>query len=551
MAWLTGWDNRIEIDIDYTNDIGASVTWFPITIFLKNANGDSTKVFEEVTTNSRKIAITQSDGTTELKGEIELWTYDGGTVANSVAVIHTSLDGWVINANTSIYLYYDNDHAVNANIGDDPDDASSNAVWDSSFSAVYHLGESAGNYLDSTDKSNDAAVAGNLPDQRTGKIGNAQHLDGTGDKASRADDATLDMGSGNLTLELWLNSAELAGNRFALGKSNAGFTLLYWLYMASDGDIVYSLDGSVGGSAARITTNATYDDSAWHYITGVRLGDTSELRVDYDTEVISGAAVVGNIDNDGAFLIGDLTASYGSEWNGFLDEIRISKGIARSDAWIKGTYNGGIDGLLTIGSEEVASLAYTMVVTVGTFVLTGIASLFTKALNIATAVGTFTLTGIATALTKALQFVVTVGAFTLTGISAILIRGYTIAAAVGTFVLTGVSTTLTKALNVALTVGTFTLTGISAILTRGYTVIATVGAFTLTGISATFTKTLSMAAAVGSFILTGITVTIQKLQFQRYIIKPLVRISGQKIHVDINQTSPHVKIKSTKPTLKL
>ncbi|GAH99296.1 unnamed protein product, partial [marine sediment metagenome] len=81
--WLSGWDKRIELAIDdYASDIGASVTWFPVTIFLKDTNGDSTKIFEEIGNNYRKMAITQNDGTTELKGEIEGWNYDAGTPAN-------------------------------------------------------------------------------------------------------------------------------------------------------------------------------------------------------------------------------------------------------------------------------------------------------------------------------------------------------------------------------------------------------------------------------------------------------------------------------------
>jgi len=91
MAWLGTWAKRIKLDIDYTSGIGASVTHFPVSIHLKNANGDSTKVFEEITTNSRKFAIaTSGSSPTELKAEVEQWEYDSGTVANSVGIIHCS-----------------------------------------------------------------------------------------------------------------------------------------------------------------------------------------------------------------------------------------------------------------------------------------------------------------------------------------------------------------------------------------------------------------------------------------------------------------------------
>lgn len=108
-AWLDGWDYRIEFKIeDYASDIGAEVTWFPATIFLTATQGE--EVFVELTTDAEylKVAFTKADGTTELFGEKELFD-----VSEELGIFHVSRDGWVINANTSIFLYYDKDHADN------------------------------------------------------------------------------------------------------------------------------------------------------------------------------------------------------------------------------------------------------------------------------------------------------------------------------------------------------------------------------------------------------------------------------------------------------
>ncbi|HUV85445.1 MAG TPA: hypothetical protein VMV86_07035, partial [Methanosarcinales archaeon] len=139
-GWLSGWDKRIEIAInDYAGKIGGAVTWFPATIHLKNANGGSTKVFLEVGNNFRKIAITKADGETELKGEVAVWNYDAGTPANSTAIIHVSADGWVIDSNTKVYLYYDNDHADNTTYIGYTNSTPAQSVWDSNFKAVHHM----------------------------------------------------------------------------------------------------------------------------------------------------------------------------------------------------------------------------------------------------------------------------------------------------------------------------------------------------------------------------------------------------------------------------
>ncbi|GAH49391.1 unnamed protein product, partial [marine sediment metagenome] len=108
MAWLSGWDKRIKLDIDYTNKIGAGVTWFPVTVFLTATQGE--EVFAELTTDAEylKVAFTKTDGTTELYGECELFD-----VSEQKGIFHVSRTGWTIDANTSIYMYYDKDHADN------------------------------------------------------------------------------------------------------------------------------------------------------------------------------------------------------------------------------------------------------------------------------------------------------------------------------------------------------------------------------------------------------------------------------------------------------
>lgn len=107
--WLAGWDYRIEFEIaDYANDIGAEIVWFPVTVFLTATQGE--EVFVELTTDAKylKMQFTQSDGTSLLYGEKELFD-----VSEEKGIFHISRAGWTINANTSIFLYYDKDHEDN------------------------------------------------------------------------------------------------------------------------------------------------------------------------------------------------------------------------------------------------------------------------------------------------------------------------------------------------------------------------------------------------------------------------------------------------------
>jgi len=94
MAWLSGWDKRIKITIDSSVLTDANdLTQFPLTLICKaGLSGigtvDVSAIFDEVTTNGLKIAVTKADGETELYVEQELW--DNGTES---FVLHVSAPG--------------------------------------------------------------------------------------------------------------------------------------------------------------------------------------------------------------------------------------------------------------------------------------------------------------------------------------------------------------------------------------------------------------------------------------------------------------------------
>lgn len=353
MAWLSSWGKRIKLDIDYTDKIGASVTHFPVTIHLKDTNGNSTKVFEEVTTNSRKIAITKADGETELKGEIEQWDYDGGTPANSVAVIHTSITGWVINANTSIYLYYDNEHAVNANIGTVAGSSPVSDVWDGNFKGVWHLKDdpNTSTVQDSTSNENNGAKkAANEPTEVNGKIAKAQDYDGA--TAGYLITTTLNPSSelgNNVTYEVLVyphaqsNYKGIIGDQSTIDEEGVAFTYINGWNFGYGDEAAWYQNPNLGD----LTLNE------WTYLAGT-------INVNVNVNIFKDGAQVGDplsagsssIVHTTALVIGrDADDANNRYFDGIIDEVRISN-VVRSAAWIKGSYNSGNDSLLAYGSEE-------------------------------------------------------------------------------------------------------------------------------------------------------------------------------------------------------
>ena len=352
MAWLSGWDKRIKLDIDYTNKIGASVTWLPVIIHLKDANGDSTKVFEEVGANSRKIAITKADGETELKGEIEQWSYDSETPANSVGIIHTSATGWTIDEDMSIYLYYDSTHDDNANIGDDPDDAASNAVWDGNFKMVQHLkNNTTSTTKDSTSNNNDGTKrSANNPLEADAKIGKGQNF--SNDYIQVADAESLDI-TDAITLEIWLKGGtqlDYAGLLTKWGDAGADENYAFYYFKTTE-KFFFTLN--VDGVGLSSTTSPTMDGSVWYYLVATYDKDaiSPQVKLYLDTILESSSTYTTAITTGGSPVKLGLDQSNVNYFAGIIDETRISA-TARSAAWIKGSYNSGNDSLLTYGSEE-------------------------------------------------------------------------------------------------------------------------------------------------------------------------------------------------------
>jgi hypothetical protein len=78
-------------------------------------------------------------------------------------------------------------------------------------------------------------------------------------------------------------------------------------------------------------TTATMSTGTWYHIQVVRSGSTPYLFVDGTSVAVSVTTGFGNLsDISGVLSIGRLDASNGAYVNGWVDEVRISKGIARN-----------------------------------------------------------------------------------------------------------------------------------------------------------------------------------------------------------------------------
>lgn len=204
------------------------------------------------------------------------------------------------------------------------------------------------------------------------------------------------------------------------------------------------------------------------------------LRVKYNSAVGTYGTIYWYIYSDS----GRTNLLYSSNWT-------LSEAVSFRYLYATASYNSGGTAQNTGYIQNLylnPPLTYTMVVSVGQFVLTGIDIIIEKTRKLIVEVGQFTLTGIDVGLTKALKMIVGTEAFTLTGIDVGLTKALKLITEVGSFVLTGINIELIKALKIIVSVGQFTLTGIDVGLVKALKVITEVGQFILIGINVTLKK---------------------------------------------------------------
>lgn len=347
MSWLSGWDKRIKLTIDNTK-IDAALSHFPVTVILSSTHGDC--VFDELTqdANRKKIAFTKSDGTTQLYGEIEKWDD-----ANESAIIHVSLSGWSISssADTDFYMYYDVDHADNDTYIGDIDSTPGHSVWDSNFKFVCHMvDETTSAVKDSTSNGNDGTKkAANEPIEATGKIGKGQDFDGNDDYIglpilglTNASDITIE--------SIFKHDVVNVQQAIVSLEDSVGY---FRMESIAAGDIIgYVYDGAHHNIGATAISPST-----WYMGTFVKNGNTSSLYLDSDLKGSYAHSTIKAAVGDEAIGARDIGTGNDYEYNGIVDETRISNSV-RSAAWIKATYNTLWDTLLTYGSEETEGVTF-------------------------------------------------------------------------------------------------------------------------------------------------------------------------------------------------
>lgn len=163
------------------------------------------------------------------------------------------------------------------------------------------------------------------------QTGWGNYFDGTGDSLTAADNAALDMGSSDFTIECWTYLTTTGSDYGIVSKWNqwgtAG-TNSYLLYYSSGGNLEFlvSTGGTIGDIA--LSSAATLRNT-WVHIAAVRSGSNFALFAN-GTRLATASSASSVYDSTQLLRIGEIRSSV-ANFPGYLSNVRIVKGTAVYD----------------------------------------------------------------------------------------------------------------------------------------------------------------------------------------------------------------------------
>lgn len=175
-------------------------------------------------------------------------------------------------------------------------------------------------------------AAGNAQiDTAQSKFGGASALfDGTGDKITTGDSADFDIGSGSFTVDFWYRPNAVGAARLLTGQSNSTptvSTISFYVQHNADNTILGVI--CTGSTQKQVTTTGTVSSGTWYHIAFVRNGNSMAIALDgtFGSSLDVTGVTANNSTNSAAIGgCGEMTTSL---TNGWIDEYRFSKGVAR------------------------------------------------------------------------------------------------------------------------------------------------------------------------------------------------------------------------------
>ena len=213
--------------------------------------------------------------------------------------------------------------------------------------SLWELNETTGTNAADAVGSNDGTYT-NTPTLAQSTVTNLTYsvlFDGEDQYVNCGTDASLDAGSDDFTLACWIKtSGQITDIRVIGGKGGTFTGGKRYTFFINNGKWFFDIDDN--SAAKNVIANSDLDDSAWHFLVGVRDGNNLRFYVDGVEQTASPIDITGygSLDSAKPFLIGALeredTDVVDLEFPGYIDQPMFIKRVwSQSD--IDYWYNEG------------------------------------------------------------------------------------------------------------------------------------------------------------------------------------------------------------------
>jgi len=157
----------------------------------------------------------------------------------------------------------------------------------------------------------------------------SMYFDGSGDYLEISDDLDWDFGTGPFTMEawIWLPPGESWMHNGIIGQNTNDNVLcnIIEIYSSPNGSVRWLI--RTDGSGVVDIVSTAISTETWHHVAAVRDGDTFKLFID---GVLAGSETwSGSVDVPDAMRVGQRDYGTAYYFRGYIDEVRITKGLAR------------------------------------------------------------------------------------------------------------------------------------------------------------------------------------------------------------------------------
>jgi hypothetical protein len=161
----------------------------------------------------------------------------------------------------------------------------------------------------------------------------SMYFDGTGDWLMTPNRTNLNVGSGDFTVEAWVYTGSSSQQVIIGANRNSDGVGAFMLNLNYTGKVRFFCSYSGGTMLDYNVGSGTISDSAWHHIAATRSGSSLRIFIDGTqtgtTNTTLGTASIDNAIAD--YRVGSTTDG-ALNFNGYIDDLRITKGYARYTA---------------------------------------------------------------------------------------------------------------------------------------------------------------------------------------------------------------------------